>query len=326
MRTQIMRLSQSNQFYGGDTVMAAKDIRHTRLGYVALNVSDIKASEAFYGAIVGLTASADSTEDVVFFRCSDRHHDLMLCQDGNDHGLKRVGWELESPETVDIARFHFQSLGLPIVEVPDDEAARLGIDFGFRTVYDKLGAVFEYYSAMNKAAPAFTPTHTKIARLGHVVLNTPHHREVEDFLLNQMNFRASDRVDGMVTFMRCFPNPFHHSLGLSAGQAQRLNHVNFMVTEIDDIGRAMNRMKANDVKIVYGPGRHPPSESIFLYFLDPDGITVEYSFGMEEFPEIGPRNPRLLEAKLESVDFWGGLPQPGFGNSGMFQSLQSQAT
>ncbi len=36
---------------------------------------------------------------------------------------------------------------------------------------------------------------------------------------------------------------------------------------------------------MFGPGRHPPSESVFLYFLDPDGLTLEYSFGMEEFPE-----------------------------------------
>ena len=58
-----------------------------------------------------------------------------------------------------------------------------------------------------------------------------------------------------------------------------------MVTDIDDVGGAMNRMKAANVPIVFGPGRHLPSTSIFLYFLDPDGNTTEYSFGMELFEE-----------------------------------------
>ena len=46
-----------------------------------------------------------------------------------------------------------------------------------------------------------------------------------------------------------------------------------------------DRLRKAEVPIVYGPGRHPPSGSFFLYFLDPDGMTLEYSHGMEEFPE-----------------------------------------
>ena len=114
---------------------------------------------------------------------------------------------------------------------------------------------------------------------------TPKFDEAVDFYLNVLNFQNSDSVDNLVMFMRCFPNPFHHSFGLINGNRQGLHHVNFMVTEIDDVGRGLWRFKANDVPVVRGPGRHPPSGSVFLYVLDPDQLTVEYSFGMEEFPE-----------------------------------------
>ncbi len=77
-----------------------------------------------------------------------------------------------------------------------------------------------------------------------------------------------------------------------------------MVSEIDDIGKAVNRLNRNQVPIVHGPGRHPPSGSIFLYFLDPDGLTVEYSFGMETFPAENPRKPRLMEPIQPSFDYW----------------------
>jgi 2,3-dihydroxy-p-cumate/2,3-dihydroxybenzoate 3,4-dioxygenase len=59
-----------------------------------------------------------------------------------------------------------------------------------------------------------------------------------------------------------------------------------------------------------------PSGSIFLYFLDPDGMTVEYSFGMEEFPEEGAREPRMLEPRPEALDTWGSVPKPAFAKVG----------
>ena len=85
-----------------------------------------------------------------------------------------------------------------------------------------------------------------------------------------------------------------------------------MVSEIDDVGRARNRLINAGVDIVFGPGRHMPSGSVFLYFLDPDGMTAEFSFGMEEFPEENPREARMLENSAQTMDLWGGMPKPEF--------------
>ena len=37
---------------------------------------------------------------------------------------------------------------------------------------------------------------------------------------------------------------------------------------------------------------------------------------MEEFPEEGPREPRRLEPTPETIDEWGGTPEPDFGKYG----------
>ena len=171
-----------------------------------------------------------------------------------------------------------------------------------------------------------TPTVTKIARLGHVVITVNEWKETIEFFTKRMNFRVSDYIDNVIAFMRCYPNPYHHSLGVGNargfnpdGDRNGLNHVNFMVTDLDDVGRGMVRVKKADVPIVYGPGRHPPSGSVFLYYLDPDGMTVEYSYGMEEFPERNPRKPRVLEARPESLDYWGNIPDPRFAQTGAIE-------
>jgi 2,3-dihydroxy-p-cumate/2,3-dihydroxybenzoate 3,4-dioxygenase len=72
---------------------------------------------------------------------------------------------------------------------------------------------------------------------------------------------------------------------------------------------------------VYGPGRHPPSGSVFLYFTDPDGFTFEFSSGMEEFPEVDPRAARHLPFVPESFDYWGSEPAAAFGAVGKFAAL-----
>jgi len=302
--------------------MSLNDIRYKCLGYLALNVSDIDKSRHFYETLTGLQGDEPTKNGVAFLRCSRKHHDIMLIQSSGEPGLKRIGWQMESPSALEAIRKQLQKLNIAIVEVPSAELELLAIGEAFRISDPTTGATLEFYAEMAEAETDYQPSHTQIARLGHVVLNSTDRAASEEFYLNQINFRSSDHIENTVTFLRCFPNPYHHSFGLGTGQKNCLNHINFMVTSLDDIGKANNRMKQNGVDVFWGPGKHPPSESLFLYFSDPDGFTVEYSCGMEEFPENNPRPPRNMPATIESLDYWGGYPGPEFGKTGALEPLQ----
>ena len=301
--------------------MDRSNARYQRLGYLALNVSDLERSARFYEDIVGLQRS-ETRGNSVFFRCSDRHHDIVLHK-APTPGLKRIGWQMEAATQVQTLEQHFHGLGIPTQRVSNREAVDLATDGGFRMREPTTGVLMEFYSHMDTASEVFHPSHTKIERLGHVVLASADMAETEKFFAENMNFKVSDRIENGVVHMRCFPNPLHHSFGIGAGQAAQLHHVNFMVTDMDDIGRANTRMKSHKVPIVYGPGKHPQSESVFFYFLDPDGLTLEYSYGMEEFPEQDARAPRLFPMKVESVDHWGGLPEPDFAKVGAIETAET---
>ncbi len=111
--------------------------------------------------------------------------------------------------------------------------------------------------SIEKLPQPFVPTVSKIVRLGHIVVGASDHRDAIKFFTVHMNFKISDAVDEWVTFMRCFPNPLHHSFAIGAAPENRLHHGNFMVTDRDDIGSAANRLMRSNVPIVFGPGRHP---------------------------------------------------------------------
>lgn len=289
--------------------------RYRKPGYVALNVSDLDRSIAFYRDVVGLQLEERVGDDIAFLRCSDDHHNMVLYR-ASEPGIKRMAFELESAQDVDRARDYIRQQGWELTEVNDDEARQLhqGTTLRFRVPEHTL--TFEFYAQMDRAAGPYVPTVAKIQRLGHVVV---HCRDRDAFLrtlTEKLNFRVSDHFGEQVAFLRCFPNPYHHSFGVSRAEKDALHHVNFMVTDVDDVGRANNRLRQHDVPIVYGPGRHDISNSIFLYYLDPDRLTAEYSFGMEEFPEEAPRDPRQLPLRPEILDSWGGTPAPAFGKAG----------
>lgn len=302
--------------------------RYRKPGYAALNVTNLDRSIAFYRDLMGLQLEErrnDAGEEAAFLRCGPDHHSLALYQ-SPVAGLKRMCFELESPADLQAAKAHIAAQGWPVktVDTADSTALRQGETIRFRIPDCEL--TFEFYAEMRQAATPYTQTVAKIQRLGHLVIGAKNMDSVLDTLLNKLNFRASDHFGNAVTFMRCFPNPYHHSLGVARADADRLHHVNFMVSDVDDVGRAMNRMRKNNVEIVYGPGRHDISNSIFLYFLDPDGMTAEYSFGMEEFAEVGAREARALPMLPEILDCWGGMPAPDFAKRGVIDAREfSQA-
>lgn len=291
--------------------------RYKRLGYVALNVSNLEQSTAFYRDIVGLNVT-EQNDSVAALRCSRDHHNLLLYA-SDTPGLKRIAFELESRRDLESAREHLTSLGLEIESLSAEELKLLRTVAAFRFRLPGSGLCIEYFVQMMHLATAFEATSAKIERLGHVVVNVADFEGALDWLTGKLGFVVSDFVPGFAAFLRCHPNPLHHSMAILSGESDHLNHVNFMVTDIDDIGRGMNRMKQNHVEIVFGPGRHQPSESIFLYWLDPDQMTVEYSFGMETFPEQGAREARLLEPVPGTLDTWGSTPTPKFGKVGAIE-------
>lgn len=288
--------------------------RYKRLAYAALTVTDLERSVAFYRDLLGLDLTGRS-DDMACLRCSRDHHNLVLYA-GSEPGLKRVAFQLESAADLDAAYQHFERLGFEPQRTDKGELERLKQGASFRVRERHSGLVLEFAGPIMQVAQPYVPTVASIARLGHVVIGSANFDAALQSLVGDFGFRVSDFVEGRFSFLRCFPNPLHHSLAVGKSEASHLHHVNFMVADIDDVGRALHRMRKHGVKIVFGPGRHPPSGSVFLYFLDPDGMTVEYSYGMEEFPETGAREPRMLEPVPGSLDTWGAVPEPEFGKRG----------
>lgn len=291
---------------------------YARLAYVALNATDPDRTAAFYRDQVGLEPAGHSADGSLRLRCGAEAFHILLSR-AQEPGLKRMAFEMIDAAALDTLVLRLAENGVAVMEVAEAERLDLGLGRAVRISEPVTGAVIEFHEAgVPTSAAPFASTVTKIKRLGHLVIKSPQWAQTVAFFTDMLGFAVSDIIDGSVCFMRCTPNPFHHSLGVGAGPIG-LHHVNFMVTEIDDIGRALHRFKRGGVDVVGGPGRHPTSDSVFLYFLDPDGLTLEYSFGMEEFPASDPRPHRVLPAVKASLDTWDSERDPRHGAFGAIE-------
>jgi 2,3-dihydroxy-p-cumate/2,3-dihydroxybenzoate 3,4-dioxygenase len=294
--------------------------RYRKVGYVALNVTDIARTTEFATHTFALQNTGTGPSGEQFLSCGQEHHDVVLYQ-SKEPGLVRGAWELESPADVERAHAHYEGLGLKPVWLAQEEKDILGLGVwpAFRVREPTVGLCFEYYSKMMIRARARPASPTNFRHIGHFGINVPNVREATEYAVANMGVLISDVLGNYLgTLLRTFPNPNHHSFAYLPARdgKKQLNHIAFMVESIDDIGKLFNRIEAHGVKRAFGIGRHPTSTSIFLYIFDPDSMVWEYTFGMEQFPEVGAREPRFMSAAPEDYDLWGAVPKPGFGGSG----------
>jgi 2,3-dihydroxy-p-cumate/2,3-dihydroxybenzoate 3,4-dioxygenase len=294
--------------------------RYRKVGYVALNVTDIARTTEFATRTFALENTGTGPSGEQFLSCGTEHHDVVLYQ-SKEPGLLRGAWELESPGDVERAHAHYEALGLKPVWLAQEEKDILGLGVwpAFRVREPTVGLCFEYYSKMMIRSRARPAQVTNFRHIGHFGVNVPNVREATEYAIANMGLLISDTLGNYLgTLLRAFPNPNHHSFAYLPARdgKKQLNHIAFMVDSIDDIGKLFNRIEAHGVKRAFGIGRHPTSTSIFLYIFDPDSMVWEYTFGMEQFPEIGAREPRFMSVAPEDYDLWGAVPKPGFGGSG----------
>jgi 2,3-dihydroxy-p-cumate/2,3-dihydroxybenzoate 3,4-dioxygenase len=119
--------------------------------------------------------------------------------------------------------------------------------------------------------------------------------------------RVSDRI-GNAALLRI--DEVHHKIALFPSTFAGVQHINHQVGGIDDIMRSWYFLKEQGVRIVFGPGRHPTSSAMFLYFEGPDGMVYEYSSGVRLIAKEDEATyvPRQFPFAPEGFCMWGSRP------------------
>ncbi len=95
-------------------------IRYSKLGYVALNVSNLARARDWYEKVCGLQCNGAGGTGELYFRTGKDHHSIAL-HEAQSPGLKRIGWELEDDTQMDVLARVLDNHGVKWRAMNDDE-------------------------------------------------------------------------------------------------------------------------------------------------------------------------------------------------------------
>ncbi|WP_321803401.1 VOC family protein [Burkholderia sp. BCC1988] len=275
------------------------DIRYVRLGTRDLAEADLYAKELLGLELARVEAGAH------YFRSDDRDHTLVYFEgDPHDHV---VGFELCTIDELDRAVAQLSGAGIDVQSGTAEECEQRHVE-AFVNFRDPSGNSIDLVVRPHHSGRRYFPARDAgITGFSHVGLCTTNAARDEKFWTDILGARVSDRI-GDAPLLRI--DEVHHKVALFPAARCGVQHINHQVASIDDVMRAWYLLKSRGVRIVFGPGRHPTSGAVFLYFEGPDGMVYEYSSGVRHITAADEPlyQPRQFPKASSSYCMWGAVP------------------
>ena len=267
---------------------------------VALTVPDLDLAEKFYSSVWHLDL-VEKTSDALYFRgTGSDHHLLALHYAEGPAKILYVTLRLRNTSSFDVVAKSVVTAGGKVLK----PRAKLDTPGGGEalTIADPDGRVFQLVYGDALHADAYEESDKPI-RLAHAVLNSHDVEATRQFMESVLDFSLSDRTR-IMAFMRC--NSDHHSIALGDTDNDALNHIAFLMPDVDSVMRGGGRMKDAGFGIEWGPGRHGPGDNAFNYFVGPFDIVIEYTAEVGQVDDsYQARYPNDWTWPPGRVDQWG---------------------
>jgi catechol-2,3-dioxygenase len=286
----------------------------SKFGFFEVRTPDVERLVNYYEQALGLAVTARAGSATYLTTGSDHH--CVVVADGEPDGRARLGFQLAGP--LDEADAGLTASGIAHQRLTDPEP---GIAAALAIEEPSTGMPILLYES--QADSGVTEDRARPTKLGHLAAYVRELATVRGFYEDVLGFRWSDMVGEFFVFMRC--NADHHAINLlQSDKRSGLFHVAFEARDMVHLKEILDGLSAQQVKLIWGPGRHGPGHNIFTYHHDPDGNIVELfteldtiadegtgEFEPRPWHETTPLRPRVWEPTDDAANKWGPL-FPGF--------------
>jgi len=284
------------------------------LGFVVVE-GDPQAWRRFGEQVIGMMAVADPDGRMIL-RMDERVARFIVEPPGGDAhpgtgGLGVVaGWECRSEQAWQQAARSLEGAGIDVVPA---KPARWWCRESFSCVDPSgLRCEFFYGGRVDPAVPFVSPLGVTFVTgeqaMGHITVATRDCDGAVEFYRGLLGFQVRETTtagaDSALRMAFLSPNAREHSLALIAGGEQsRMLHVLLEVTDLDSVGRAMDRCLDGLAPLSVSIGRHWNDRMISCYVRTPAGFDVEYGYGGRV---VDPETwTRIEQGGSGRVSLWG---------------------
>ncbi len=297
--------------------------RVTEIRFVGYGVPDLAAERDFYRSVWGLRLAQES--EGMAYLAAEGHDEpyVVRLRAAPEKRIDVIGLATETRADVDALHERVAAAGCRIISKPSPLTSPGG-GYGFR-FFSKDGLPFEISSDVARGPQRDLGRWEAIPeRISHIVLHSPDHKAMVQFLIEVLGFRVSDWLGDFMGFLRC--NQWHHRIAVLPGPPC-LNHVAYDMASVDDMMRGIGRLKTQGFDIRWGPGRHTAGNNTFSYFVTPNGFVVEYTSELEAV-DFEAHVAKVHTPSAQVMDQWGAgvggpqtMPHPE-PDKGLFQPVE----
>ena len=289
------------------------DIRS--MGYVRVASTDPEQWRHFATKVLGLAEGRGPHPDHLYFRIDAVSARLVVVPADVDQ-LACTGWEVADHQALQAAREHLKEAGVAYEEGSAEELDERRVQELVR-FEDPFGNVFELFHGITyESRPVVTPYGARFVTgdqgMGHIVVPVDDDVEALRFYSEVLGFRLRDSMSMPGEFVGKEPgskvwlrflgvNPRHHSLAfLPMPNPARCVHIMLEVEELDDVGRALERVRKHGAPLSATLGRHMNDEMVSFYVRSPGGFDIE--FGTDG---LQVDDARWVARESTAVSYWG---------------------
>ncbi len=286
----------------------------THLDHVTLRVPDPEESAAYYTRVLGLVeVGRDADGAAIRLSCLPSSagtisaHEIILYKGGGpgplDHHALAVPNQTALQRAADVLRRRGLDVEGPrAFETVHGPAVRLR---------DGDGLLFELTVPLPPVARPAGARPFSFVKLSHVNLRSPDPARGAAWWETHIDLRLTEYIPETFYWLRC--NPEHTHVALVRGPQAGLHHIGFIIESWNDVKFMLDHLASNGVRVEYGPGRHGPGNSIFVYFIDPFGVRWEALCEMELIHNDATHKVKVWDqtaGRLSAVNLWGGPTPP----------------
>ena len=266
------------------------DIRS--LGYVELEVTDPGAWRRFAFDTIGFAPGSGPDPEAVYLRMDEHGHRLALIPGAVDQ-VRAVGWQARDGAALARIADAVTAAGIPVRALSQAEADARGVEAAI-TFEDPCGTPLEiFHGPKLEHSPVVSPHGHRFVTgalgLGHIVIPVGDIDAANTFYTEVLGFssRGAFRMQappeaGPMRIRFLSSNARHHTLALMPlpdPKAPRLIHIMVEVDELDDVGRALDRVTAGGYHLSSTLGRHTNDKMVSFYVRTPGGWDLEFGTG-----------------------------------------------
>jgi 3,4-dihydroxy-9,10-secoandrosta-1,3,5(10)-triene-9,17-dione 4,5-dioxygenase len=262
----------------------------TELSHVVIGTPDLEKWRDYGTRVLGM-AAVDGPDGTLYLKMDSRDFRFLIQKSGKDE-LFASGWGVSSEQDFHAVRADLERAGVEIKKGTDAEGKLRKVQ-DFFSFADPAGLRHEVswgpIAAFSKfVSPIGTQFVTGDLGMGHAVLPTPDIDKTVKFWTEVMGFGVSDLLhltlaEGVppirVYFLHCAAGRQHSLAFAELSDPTGCNHLMVEVDSMDEVGRALDRVDQNGVKLTLTLGRHVNDDMISFYMMTPGGFQMEYGTG-----------------------------------------------